>query len=408
MANARRMLDPLGNCEDFRTLYATLIRELSGIGINDAEVYVSCRKVESYFSAYKKLVQLERSFGSRCADLLKHLPDLLTTSTGLSLLIMEDSPRLTIAARKKLNVFAASSYATAGGIGEGEWEAIDVTRMDDAVGVVSHEGDVNAPGLEFHSGPDLRQLLSLVYHNLPEVKSGALTVIPREIRVVQDDIFQTYYADLFDQQLIESVAGKSDECDTYERDFDIARRRATTGVELPASALRLSLNAEFLHSTSHVLSLGLVLPSLDGVPIQIVRKLRADYEDEFRRFQKELARLAWRFEDEGDERKLKLVLEEVDEAVRDLDDTFSSIRRVHKSLALTTGVISLIFCFIVKYPELAKHLHALFSGIGTVACVECFRNLNDAKRRIDATPFMFPLRILRAQDPLRRKRDGAS
>lgn len=369
------------HCVDFAALYSKLVADLASMGIKNADEYRGCHSAVAYIP---ELAALEYAFANQCTTLLGEFPDRLLESDGLVVGLVEHAPKLTVEAKKKLCVYSETAVALTGPIkGPDVW-----------IGGVRQEAEVDS------GGADLGDLLDYVFAHYAETSSGILTPVPKGIETFDGDSIDWHQFDceylvrdereLFHTRVEDGLSLYDDLL--WQLEQDVTRK-----VWLPNDLIQLSVSGAFLRESERVIKLGLILPSLRVVPLPIARKLRRDYAGDFLHFQAALSRIARRFEGESDERKMRHIVEEVDDAVRDLERAFESIGRVHKTVVATTGLMSIVFCLIVRNPDIASHIHALLSGIGTATYYECLRDLRAAKATIDQSPFAFPRRILQAK-----------
>ena len=83
------------------------------------------------------------------------------------------------------------------------------------------------------------------------------------------------------------------------------------------------------------------------------------------------------------------VILEVDE----LRNSLARVRSFNKRIGTLVGAVAIVFCFATSNPQILTHLHAIFSGLGSVAFYEYFRDIRDIKKRVEISPLYFPLLI---------------
>jgi hypothetical protein len=405
-------------CRKLSSLYSEVRKELSEIGIHNLDSYISCRNIGDYFAEKEKLTAIEVSFAQRFGSLLKdHLEGFYHTN-GLAILVKEKMPNLSLSDRRKLCAFSRSSIVRINSICDEE---------------IDHDITGSGRTMRHTLGPDISSCLQFAYQYRLDIKKKIFTPIPENIEVTDISNFDKHLNEIYHKALGSGVvrevtneditAGfenfnldREDPADYFDmyniapdliedtsdyEALDVARKV----YRLPSHIFSLSLGDKLLGTHADALKLGLLLPSLDALPLPIVMKLREDYRTKFVRFQKALKRMSYRFRNEPDEHRFPHILEEIEDEINALNCTYREIKRWHRRLSIPLGFIGIVFYIAAKSPELVKHLHAIFSGIATATLIEYFRDIRDVRRNVESSPFYFPLLLTQfAGRRSRRKR----
>lgn len=370
--------------------YKDLLTELAAIDIRSVERYLGYKEARDYFVDRGKLQDIEWNFVRSSHKILDKLPQRLKSTNGISIVVPDNKTNLNTSQRKKITIFSQETIIIS--------EGIEVPDFDYATGV------------EFWEGPDISNCLDLAYRYTPEVKRGIILPLPENVNILNpDDFNEAFESELIkgvspqDEKILDAILDgringdsielkrmvQKDETD-YHDAFFAASLVATTSSCLPSNVFLLNTDGQALGINENLLKIGLLLPSLERMPLATAIRLREDYNEAFLRFQFALTSLCEKWKTAEDDRRFVCILQELEHNIYELHNSFAEIKKVHRSMAIATGLVTFVFFYPVKDPSLRNHLYSLFSGIATSTFIECFKNVR-AVPNIESHPLYFPL-----------------
>jgi len=232
-----------------------------------------------------------------------------------------------------------------------------------------------------------------MFEYVPEVLEGILTLVPRHLHYCNPRM-------LSDPAAMSMLAQEVQRSPNLLPHFWLQGVFGAEAPDLLSIADSLPPNAFVINpgdltdlGNTEIMKLGIVLPSLERVPLTVVRQLRKDYGDIFVRFQRALELLSQHMAHLPPRRRLREILLSVEEATAKLHSDMKRLRTIHHSLAAFALTIPMVFVLKVSDPAVVAYLHAVFSGIGTSMFFSYFRERREIRDRLDRSPFLFPLRV---------------
>jgi hypothetical protein len=363
------------NAGSFKTLYRSLLKELSKIDIFDIGAYCGYKDAGDYFCDREQLKSIEVAFVEKLLQLIvSHEP---LKKDVLSFVITDISPKLLDSHKSKCIIYSDKTYIKSKEI---ELAEFDSTQME----------------TDFAYGPDLRELLEIIFQNQREVKSGVLVPVPEKIHWRDLEKYdQTLNAIFHNKKLIPAITGLNpfeiyEKLNANEPIEAYAAGKLSTKIFTPLEGvLELSLNSSAFKDNTEFLKLGLKAPSFEDVPPNIAQQLRTDYGDAFKAFQMALLGLCRQFEDDTDEDRLKLIKERVEHETNELNKEIRKIKNIHRKIQIGIGSITAILALKLS-PEAVTAVSTAFSGLATTSMWEMYRSQRDIQSRIEKSPFYFP------------------
>lgn len=320
----------IGNC------YSNLVQDLSKIDIHNTDDYRKYRDIKDYFTDFKKLRDIEFQFANCVLQKFNNFFEDNSPDSGLYLLPEELQPNITDSHRKKFLIFSKSTIIKS--------EEIDVEGYD-RIG-------------EVYAGPDLEGCLEYAYKFLPDVRKGYILPIPRSI-------------DLTD--------GPRDYAPEWEHEF----------YDMFPNCFSVPLESKSISVCEDILKIALKVPSFNQIPINKIHRIRQDYSEIFDKFQKFLTKTSYLFKTETDDRRLLMILESIESEIYLLHKRCEEIKKTHKKLRITSGLVPLVIYFSVKNPEIVNHLNFVFSGLTGAYFVEHFKHIRQLQSQIEDSPLYF-------------------
>ena len=376
--------------EDLTNLYNQLIIDFASIGICNEDDYHFTLKARTYFPKFNKFIEIEKDFLQKWLSVIpKYISDFKNIN-GIAVVADNKGCSIPISYCKKLAVFSQSTLTISDKI-EYKEESPHDTEIDGA--------------------PDLTNLINNLYGtNSRFIHNGIILPVPKQIEYFNAEKFTDCMKNhevKLTNSIIKYQHKKGVNLDWAEvneyveneispRWYDEIENKFRKNYNLDPHIFHLSLkNMENAFKTDTV-KFGLLLPSLENLPVSTALRLRQDYKIEFHRFQKALKKMVINFKNEPDESRFSHILEEIEDEINLLNRSFSEIKNVHRKLAIPIGLIAVVFFFSGISPEFAKHLYAMFSGLATATFYEIFRNIKDVKNQVEKSPLYFPLLLMQS------------
>ncbi|ABC83306.1 hypothetical protein [Anaeromyxobacter dehalogenans] len=376
--------DSIYDENSLRSLYKRLVRDLADLDIRSAEEYARYRDAGEYFKQQHDLGVVEWSFAANIQRLIADLPDLARRTDGLFLSVDAARHALTPDHQKRLALFAKQAALLVDPLTSPDFE---------------FKAEI---GVKFVEGPNLRPCLEPAYRHLREVKSGIIAPVPREVELVDPSEFASRFEELSIEDERYHVVARVDDEDIIAENWATANEFATRRQKLPANFIRTTTSGSLLADDPDVLKIGIILPSLKHLPLSTVLRLREDYEEAFLRFQRALARTASQFGSAGDEERLRQVLGEAEEHVRQLHQTFAEIRKTHKRLAISGNTIAVGLLLGATYKPLYDAIGWAFGILGA-DFIKAFFRPGELREHMEVDPFFFVVRLLEAGERTKKE-----
>jgi len=345
-------------------VYPLLFEELSRIGISSYIDYFSCRTQDDASERKKKLIDIELSFARKMRSFADKIEDIVKSANGLVLSITDDPKgKYSKSELNKLIAFSDISFLRCPSIRDEYADYIWTHGFQD---MVTHDKVKNR-------GPDISSCVQKAYKYLPDIRRGLIIPLPQKINYYEPD--KSFFTPEDPLPFFGEREMTSDIIITHKSHFELCSHQHLIG------------------SDSKYLKLGIVMPSIEKLPSQTARKLRADYPEDFINFQKALRDLSYEININDNEEGLRILFERTEYEVRRLNKAFKRIKKTHKSLNILTGMVCIIFYISHQKPELMNYLNFLFSGIAGSAVYQFF-HMKDEISKIEDSPFYFPLKLI--------------
>lgn len=180
-------------------------------------------------------------------------------------------------------------------------------------------------------------------------------------------------------------------------------------LNLPSDIYKTSTAYGAFFADDNAIALGLDMPALRRAPLDYIYQLRADNEELFIRFQRNLAlRLAELKSEIDSERRLKIVIESIAEERASLEREMCKLARTFPSVQLGTSVAAIFIVLQIQDPEIQKALLALVGGGAASAGVQWYeskKQLADRRNKLDNHPLAFLVRVGRELEEMKRLTD---
>lgn len=312
-----------------------------------------------------KLTKIEVGFAGKANDWLEALNRDADKEEGLYLFIQDGRDKINFSHRKKIAVYSKLTLFPVEGIDAPPWE-----RQDSDFGVT------------YEAGPDLDGCLQSAFRYKTDLRSGLLLPVPEDVAIIDHEGLMDYH-----QRALSGEVGLDIER-MYEGDVELHTRVT----RLPEGALRINLQT--VDNLDNQVPFGILLPSLDGLPLRDVHKLRRDHHEEFLRFQKALLRFAQESEECDDPSRFREIAQRVEAEIRELDRSIASIRKIHpKTLAAFIGRVAGIVCMLgVPSPIVARAIVAILNTLSSIVLLR----QSPGNDKIEQNPFYFPIRVRNA------------
>ncbi len=343
--------------KSFRRLYGHVIRDLKQIGIDSAARYRDLRDIPTYNEDHERLLEIEIGYASNVASLYKRIEREVQQTDGISIIVDDLVQSLNANQAARALMFSRTTYLLASEVS-------------------GHEIGTRENWPWLRCGPEMGTSIDIAFNHLPDVLAGRITPIPDGVHLVD-----------VERLLSNAVDGESIEL--VENPFMDAEEWAA----IP-SILQVSLTGEGLGYSNNFLQLGVVLPSLAGLPLETVRKIRADYEPDFVRFQNALKQLAQGLSSVSGMSILPHLMRQTEEEVQKLRKTLEEVRRKHNSLGaymvLATGLVICLGLF--PGIPLKEAVYVMLSGASAAGGLQWLNTPGLPK--LEDHPYYFPFRMV--------------